>query len=128
MAQVPGGNYKEVVMQGTKNNYTGTITGATATGNGTAVLCTEASGGAYTYLTIQITGINGDTITFEGTIDGTNWIALEFFSVLDSADDTTATANGIYRGNVRGLKQARARISTYGTGTIIAIGVATAGA
>jgi hypothetical protein len=124
--QLPGGNYKDVVMQGTKNNYSGTITGIAATANGTAVLCTEASGGAYTTLTVHVEGINGDTITFEATIDGTNWIAIQFTNLNSGSAGTTATADGLYRATVLGLKQVRARISTYSSGTIIVIGVAAA--
>jgi hypothetical protein len=124
--QLPGGNYKDVVMQGTKNNYTGTITGIAATADGTAVLCTEASGGAYTTLTAHVEGINGDTITFEATIDGTNWIAIQFTNLNSGSAGTTATADGLYRATVLGLKQVRARISTYSSGTIIVIGVAAA--
>jgi hypothetical protein len=124
--QLPGGNYKDVVMQGTKNNYTGTITGIAATADGTAVLCTEACGGAYTTLTAHVEGINGDTITFEATIDGTNWIAIQFTNLNSGSAGTTATADGLYRATVLGLKQVRARISTYSSGTIIVIGVAAA--
>jgi hypothetical protein len=114
------------VMQGTKNNYSGTITGIAATADGTAILCTEASGGAYTTLTVHVEGISGDTITFEATIDGTNWIAIQFTNLNSGAAGTTATADGLYRATVLGLKQVRARISTYSSGTIIVLGVAAA--
>jgi hypothetical protein len=124
--QLPGGNYKDVVMQGTKNNYSGTITGIAATANGTAILCTEASGGAYTTLVAHVEGISGDTITFEATIDGTNWLAVLFTNLTSGTAATTATADGLYRATVTGLKQVRARLSTYSAGTIIVIGVATA--
>ncbi len=107
------GNYKWVPMQA----------GATATGNGTAVVVTNEGDGAYTVLAVQVTGINGDTITFEGTVDGTNYVSLLAQNVATAATATTATANGIYRISVQGLAQVRARVSTYSAGTIYATGL-----
>jgi len=97
--------------------------GATATGNGTAVVVTNEGDGAYTVLAVQVTGINGDTITFEGTVDGTNYVSLLAQNVATAATATTATANGIYRISVQGLAQVRARVSTYSAGTIYATGL-----
>ena len=95
---------------------------ATATGNGSAAR-PVVSISSYQMLTIQVTGISGDTITMEGTIDGTNWYAIEFMDMADStALATTITANGIFRADVTGLEQVRARISTYSAGTITVIG------
>lgn len=113
---VPGGEYKRVIMQ----------SAAVATGNGTAVECTEISGGAYTVLTIQITGITTATFTFEATIDGTNWVAIQFTNLNSESAATTATADGIYRATVLGLVQVRARISSWTSGTITATGVLSA--
>lgn len=111
------GQYKSVIMH----------SAATATGNGTTVECTEVSGGAYKFLAIHLDGISGDTITWEATIDGTHWEAMDVVPL--AATDTpatTATADGLYRADVTGLSQFRARISTYGAGTITATAVLTA--
>jgi hypothetical protein len=113
---VPGGQYKYVIMQ----------SAAVGTGNGTAIDCTEVSGGALTALTMQIVGISSATITWEATIDGTNWIAVMVTNLNAGTDATTATANGLYRLTVLGLSQVRARISTWGSGTIYVYGVASA--
>lgn len=100
---------------------------AVATGNGTALSTLNASDGAMSYVTIQIEGISGDTITFEGTIDGSTWYAIRFANLTSGTSATTATADGIYQSTlpVLGLTQVRARISTYSAGTIIATGRAT---
>lgn len=101
--------------------------GATGTGNGTAVdTTTAATGEGFLGLTVQITGISGDTITWEGTVDGTNWVAVMVENLNTGAEATTATANGIYRLAVLGLRQFRARVSTYSAGTIYVTGYLTA--
>lgn len=99
---------------------------AAATGDGTAVECTEVSGGAHKYLTMQVQGISGDTITWEATIDGTNWKGLLVTPLSTGTAALTATADGLYRVDVTGLIQFRACISAYGAGTITVTGVLTA--
>jgi hypothetical protein len=99
---------------------------ATATGIGTALYKMDWSNGASSYVTIQVEGISGDTITFEGTIDNDTWYALRFTPLTTGTAATTATADGIYQSTlpVLGLLKVRARISTYGSGTITVSGVA----
>lgn len=99
---------------------------ATATGNGTSIECTGGTRGAMTVLTMQITGISGDTLTFEATIDGSNWVAVQATNLNSGSAATTATANGLYRLTVLGLLSVRARISTYSAGTITVTGILTA--
>lgn len=67
---------------------------------------------------IQVTGITSATITWEGTIDGATWAAIQGVPLATGTAATTATANGLYRLAVAGLAQIRARISTFGTGAI----------
>ena len=90
--------------------------GSGATGDGEIFALKSEFGG----LSVQITGITSATITFEGTVDGTNWEALAAKNKTTGAVATTATANGIYELNVIGIRKFRARISTYVSGTIIA--------
>lgn len=92
--------------------------GATATGNGEAVEVAAPSRGTPVVLALQVEGISGDTITFEGTIDGTTWYAILFTDLTTGTEATTATADGIYRAVVLGLAWVRARVSTYSAGTI----------
>lgn len=113
---VPGGQYITAVMQNA----------ATAADNGTSIECTGGTRGAMTVLTMQIAGISGDTITFEATIDGSNWVAVQATNLNSGSAATTATANGLYRLTVLGLLSVRARISTYSAGTITVNGILTA--
>lgn len=101
-------------------------TAAVAAANGTAISCIDGSNGAMTSLAVQIAGISGDTITFEATVDGSNWVAIQFKNLNSGTEATTATADGIYRATVLGLLQVRARISTYSAGTINVKGIAVA--
>ncbi len=91
--------------------------GTKTTGNGTAMDVGGLSGVA-----VQISGISSDTITWEATIDGSNWVAVRAMNANDGAVATTATADGIYIVPVAGLDQLRARVSTHGSGTINAVG------
>lgn len=112
----PGGQYSEVKLQD----------GATDVGNGEIAYCTQISGGAHKYLTLQVTGINGDVITWEANIDGTTWAGILVKPLATGTDALTANANGLYRVDVTGLVQFRARVSTNGTGTIYVTGMLTA--
>jgi len=112
---VPGGQYKVVVMQ----------SAAVATGDGTAADCTNING-AYTALTMQVTGITTATITFEATIDGTNWVAVNATNLNTNAVATTATGNGLFRVTVLGLMSVRARISAWTSGATTVTGVVSA--
>ncbi len=109
---IPAGQIKNLPMQDS----------ATATGNGTAVTITDGEDGGYSVLAIQVEGIDGDTITFEGTVDDSTWYGIVFTNLNDNAEATTATADGLYRADVSGLTKVRARISTYSAGTIICTG------
>lgn len=113
---VPGGQYKQIVMQNA----------ATTTGNGTAIEVTDGSGGALITLAMQITGITTATVTFQATIDGSNWVAVLVTKLADGSDSTTATADGLYRLTCHGLRQVRAQISAYTSGTITVTGLACA--
>lgn len=95
---------------------------AEATGNGTAVTCTSGGEGSYATLTAQVEGITTATITWEAIIDGTNWVAVQAIPLTTGTAATTATADGIYRINVTGLAQVRARISAWTEGAITITG------
>jgi len=98
---------------------------AVATGNGTAMECTAATRGAMTVLTMQVQGITTATITFEATIDGSNWVAVQATNLNSGSAATTATADGLYRLTVLGLVSVRARISAWTSGTITVTGILT---
>lgn len=92
---------------------------ATAAGNGTELVVA----GHHTAV-VQITGITSATITWEGTVAGT-WASVMATPLATGTAAATATANGLYRVTTSGLRALRARISTYGSGTITVVGRAT---
>lgn len=110
---IPGGQYSVLTMQ----------SAAVATGNGTSMVTTGLDHGSLTAATFQIVGITTATVTFEATIDGTNWVAFRVTNLNSGTDATTATADGLYRATVIGLISVRARISAYTSGTITITGV-----
>lgn len=92
---------------------------AAATGNGTA-LTVEGFGAA----AFQVSGTFVGTITFEGQLDGVNWVTLPVMDT-SGARQTTATAAGIFWALTAGLAQVRARVSAYTSGNITCQGIAT---
>lgn|SRR5690606_37685742 len=95
---------------------------ATATGNGTPVTCTSHADGAWTDLVMQVVISDTATVTFEATVDGSTWHTLNVVDLEDGTDATTASASGIFRANVRGLTQVRARVSALTSGTVDVVG------
>jgi hypothetical protein len=94
---------------------------AVATGNGTPFMCEGVA-----FLACQVTGTFVGTVTFEATIDDTNWVAVQAKNENDGALATTATAAGIYSFPVAGYLKARARVSSWTSGTITVTGKGTA--
>lgn len=86
---------------------------AAATGNGTV-----ADVANYDVMGIQVSGISGDTITWEASIDGSNWAGLLVAPVTTGTAALTTTADGVFALDCSGLGFVRARISTYSAGTI----------
>ena len=91
----------------------------------------EATGNGYIFdvggkasLTLQVTGTFSGTVTFEASLDGSNWVSR---SGIDGSGNkaTTATTTGIYQFNIDGIKYFRARISAYTSGSITVIARAT---
>jgi len=89
---------------------------AAAAGNGTAHDLLSAAAVA-----LQVTGIFVGTITFEATLDGTNWTAHQGVNTANGDVSTTTTGTGIFIVPVTGMKQFRARVSAYTSGTITVV-------
>ena len=70
---------------------------------------------------IQITGTWVGTITFQGTIDGTNFTSLHAISAADATFTgvTTTTGNGIWNATVAGLSQVRINFTGFMSGTAV---------
>lgn len=109
----PGAIYVQQLLQ----------SAAVATGNGTPLACTDLSKGAFAWLAIQVKGITTATITWEATINGADWVAVAVTNLNTGAAATTATADGVFRADVRGFAQFRARISAWTAGAITVTGV-----
>jgi hypothetical protein len=89
------------------------------TADGTTLEINDYTTGCAGYVVgVQLTGISGETITWEATIDGENWVAFRVEPLATGTFATTATANGLYRVEVSGLLKFRARISTGGSGAV----------
>jgi hypothetical protein len=75
-------------------------------------------------LTLQVTGTFSGTVTFEASLDGSNWVSR---SGIDGSGNksSTATTTGIYQFNIDGIKYFRARISAYTSGSITVVARAT---
>lgn len=91
---------------------------AAATGNGVSVPCVSNQEGFKTAVGIQVSGTFSATITFEGSVDGANWVAIEVEDLSDRSWTQTATAPGLFRAVSLGLLYFRARISTYASGSV----------
>ena len=87
--------------------------GAAATGNGTPINCP-----GHGTFTGQVSGTFVGTITWEATLDGTNWIAIGLTNLNTANVATTTTVAGIFRVSCAGLALLRARISAYTSGAI----------
>lgn len=97
-------------------------TAAVATGAGTALDVTKPGSGGYDTLVAQVVGITTATITWQGTLDGTNWASVQATPLATGTAAATATADGLYRINVKGLKKIRANITAWTSGTITVTG------
>jgi hypothetical protein len=71
-------------------------------------------------LTLHVTGITTATVSFEGTIDGTNWFAVGLKTAADGVAVTSATANGAFKLPNDGpvLRQFRANITAWTAGAV----------
>lgn len=88
---------------------------AAATGNGTAYDCTGMAAVGF-----QVSGTFTATVTFEGTLDGTNWVGLQAINVADGSLNATATAAGLFVASCAGLTLVRARV-TWTSGTSVTV-------
>lgn len=68
---------------------------------------------------IQVTGTWAGTLTFEASIDGTNYVAAGVTPIAGGAVVTTTTANGIWWLQNNGYITIRARFSTATSGTVV---------
>jgi hypothetical protein len=86
-----------------------------ATGNGNAMGVGGLSG-----IAVQVAGTFSATVTFEATVDGTNWVSLALFPSTGGTGVTSATTAGTWTGSVTGFDQFRGRV-TWTSGTSVTV-------
>lgn len=75
-----------------------------------------------------LTGTFDATVTFEATIDGTNWFSIQTTNLATGNSATTTTSTGLFQASISGVVDVRARVSTYASGNVTVKAVATVGA
>lgn len=102
------------------------LNAVSSTQNGTLTLGDSSEGG-YAFAVFQITGtFTTVTVAFEGTLDGSTWVVQEAVSCTDSSSvvTTSVAATGMWRVNVTGLAQVRAKLTwTSGTSITVTAGI-----
>lgn len=86
-----------------------------ATGNGNVMDVSDAEDVA-----IQVTGTFSATVSFEGSIDGANFVALSLTPIGSATPATSTTLAGIWRGSVAGLRAVRTPV-TWTSGTSVTV-------
>lgn len=89
------------------------LTSATCPGTGCAVLQVDGQGS----VGVQVTGTFVGTLTFEQSIDGTNYVTLSAVPNTLGATVTTTTAVGFWSAPIAGARWIRIRFSAYTSGT-----------
>lgn len=107
---MPGGIIKGATVTVAAQDNAATVTGLPSAAN----------------VAVQIVGAMSATITFETTVDGTNWVATNLLPVASTTGASTATAAGLWLGNIGAVSGFRARCSAYSSGSpVITVRVAT---
>lgn len=86
---------------------------AGANGNGLALDTAD-----FNWAGVQITGTFVATVNFEASLDGTNYVTIAAAPVAGGASVTTATAPGVWKIDVSGIRYLRARISGWASGAV----------
>jgi hypothetical protein len=116
--QAPPSGQAEVI--GTQHTFQSAVVTDT---NGTAMWVHY-----YPLLGVQVEGITTAVVSFQGTIDGSTWYAVEAVNVSTGAVVTSTAADGLFRLPVGDVRQVRCPVSGYSAGTITVVGNAPAAA
>ena len=106
-----------------QSGVTAMQTAAATTGAGTSLLVA-----GFNRAVFQVTGTFVATITFQATIDGSNWVtyALSDLSTAARTHATTQTTTGVYLADdAYALTAIRANVTAYTSGTVTIVGSAT---
>ena len=118
VGQATMANSRPVVIASNQGPLTTATTDTVATGtiaalNATLAVAINGAAGMRT----QITGTWVGTLAFEGTVDGTNWVAINAVAAGLSVPAQTATANGVYAPTPAGFAQIRLNATAWTSGT-----------
>ena len=69
---------------------------------------------------LQLPGTWVGTVSFEGSVDGGTFVALNLVPSNSTVAATSSAANGVWSGNVGGYRIVRARMSAYTSGVATA--------
>lgn len=95
-------------------------TGSLAALNATVALSLNGASG----WAVDLRGTFVATVTFQGTVDGTNWFTIAVLpagGTVNVASVTTATAVGTWWGNATGCQQVRAIATAYTSGSVTVV-------
>lgn len=70
-------------------------------------------------LSLQVTGTFSATLQFEGTVNGSTWVAVQGDPLPSGAAASSATSTGAWTFNVAGLSAFRVRASAHSSGTAV---------
>lgn len=98
---MPGGILKSATVTVAAQDDAATVTGLPSSGS----------------VAVQITASFSATITFEATVDSTNWVAFNMTPTNNATPASTATAAGAWSASTGGYAGIRARCSTYSSGS-----------
>ena len=69
------------------------------------------------FVAVQVFGTMSATVTFEASVDGTNYVAFNMTPSNSGTDASTATAVGAFTKSTGAFSAFRARCSTYSSGS-----------
>jgi hypothetical protein len=111
------------------NEYTGaldiitgqTVTDARAATQNLAAVNAEAIAdlNGHCVAIFDLRGTFVATVSFEATVDGTNYFAIPGINQATEATVISATAAGVFFVSVTGFRRVRARVSAYTSGTVV---------
>lgn len=92
------------------------LTSTTCPGSG----CVDLNVSGYASVAVQLAGTWTATVTFRGSVDGTNYQAINCTPTNSTSATTSATSTGVWFCAVTGLKFTRAVVTSYTSGTVSA--------
>jgi epidermal growth factor receptor substrate 15 len=94
-----------------------TVSSGSVTANGQSVIASNLAG--HGSIGVQVSGIWVGTLAFEGSVDGTNYVAIAARSPNVGTPVTTTTANNVWRITAGGFINVRLRSTAWTSGTAV---------